>query len=69
MFLRLLGEISLSLLVHTAPGVQLWIGTTSVCRLPEGVCSCPDRMGLNEQLIMGLWLAQASGRLGYGMQG
>ena len=28
-----------------------------------------DRMGLKEQLIMGLWLTQAGGREGYGMQG
>ena len=27
--------------VCTAPGVQLWIGPTSICRLPEGVCSLP----------------------------
>ena len=26
-------------------------------------------MGLKEQLIRGLWLAQAMGREGYGMQG
>ena len=37
MLLRLLGEIFL--FVHTAPGVQLWIGPVSACRSPEGVCS------------------------------
>ena len=31
--------------------------------------SHPDRMGLKEQLIRGLWLTQAGGREGYGMQG
>ena len=30
---------------------------------------CPDRMGLKEQLIRGLWITQAVGREGYGMQG
>ena len=35
----------------------------------EGVCSCPDRTGLKEQLIRGLWLTQARGREGYRMQG
>ena len=29
----------------------------------------PDRRGLKEQLIRGLWLTQAMGREGYGMQG
>ena len=28
--------------------------------------SHPDRMGLKEQLIRGLWLTQAGGREGYG---
>ena len=55
--------------VHIAPGVQLWIGPASACRLPEGVCFHPDRMGLKEKLIRGLWLTQAGGREGYGMWG
>ena len=29
----------------------------------------PDRRGLKEQLIRGLWLTQAGGRDGYGMRG
>ena len=29
----------------------------------------PDRTGLKEQLIRGLWLTQAGGREGYGMRG
>ena len=28
-----------------------------------------DRAGLKEQLILGLWVTQAGGREGYGMQG
>ena len=53
----------------SGPGVQLWIGPASMCRSPEGICSCPDRTGLKEQLIRGLWLTQARGRAGYRMQG
>ena len=29
----------------------------------------PDRMGLKEQLLRGLWLTQAGGREGYGVRG
>ena len=38
-------------------------------RLPSGICYCPDRMGLKERLIRGLWLTQARGRGGFGMRG
>ena len=31
--------------------------------------SYPDRTGIMEQLIRGLWLTQARGRQGYGMRG
>ena len=41
----------------------------SACRLLEGACSHPDRTGLKEQLLRGLWLTQAGGREGYGEQG
>ena len=37
-----------------------------MCRSPEGICSHPDRTGLKEQLLRGLWLTQARGREGYG---
>ena len=30
---------------------------------------CPDRTGLKEQLLRGLWLTQAGGREGYRVQG
>ena len=39
-------------------------GPASSCRSPEGVCSCPDRTGLKEQVFRGLWLTQAWGRRG-----
>ena len=37
--------------------------------LPLASVLCPDRMGLKEQLIRGLWLTQAWGVEGYGMRG
>ena len=50
-------------------GFSFGLGPTSACRLPEGVCSCPDRTGLKQWLIRGLWLTQAGGREGYRMGG
>ena len=50
-------------------GFSFAFGPASACRSPEGVCSCPDRTGLKEQLIRGLWLTQARGREGYRMRG
>ena len=37
-----------------------------MCRSPSGICSCPDRTGLKQRLIRGLWLtpAQVGGRGG-----
>ena len=32
--------------VCTAPGVQLWIGSASACRSPEGVCSSLRQEGV-----------------------
>ena len=70
LLLRLLGEISLSLLcshsswssaLHLAP--CLCVGHLRVSVL------CSDRTGLKEQLIQGLWLTQAGEREGYGMRG
>ena len=70
LLLRLLGEISLSLLCsHSSWGSALdlapplFLGRLSVSVL------CSDRTGLNEQLIRGLWLPQAAGREGYGLWG
>ena len=68
--LRLLGEISLSLLCsqsswgsafHLAPPLHLG-------RLRASIL-CSDRTGLKKWLIRGLWLTQASGKEGYRMQG
>ena len=67
MLLRLLGGISLSLLcwnssrgsaVDLAPPLHVGRLRVSVPR--------PDRTGLKEQLLWGLWLTQAAGREGYG---
>ena len=49
-------------------GFSFGFGPTSVCRLPSGFCSSPDRTGLLQWLIRGLWLTQARRREGYGMQ-
>ena len=70
LFLRLLGEISLSLLcAHSS-----WVSSLDldpplhVGRLRASVL-CSHRTGLKEQLLRGLWLAQARGREGYGVRG
>ena len=67
LLLRLLGEISLSLLCsHSSRGSALdlapplHVGCLRASVLPS------DRTGLKEQLIRGLWLTQAMGREGYG---
>ena len=70
LLLRLHGEISLSLLcshsswgsaLHLAPPLHLGPLRVSV---PHS-----DRTGLKEQLLQRLWLTQAGGREGYGVQG
>ena len=67
LLLRLLGEISLSLLcshsfwdsaLDLAPPLRVGRLRVSVLR--------SDRRGLKEQLLRGLWLTQAGGREGYG---
>ena len=59
LLLKLLGEISLSLLCsHSSWGSALDLA----------LALCVDRTGLKEQLIQGLWLTQANG-WGYGMRG
>ena len=61
-----LGEISLSLLCsHTSWASALDLASPlRVGRLRASLPG-PDRMGLKEQLIRGLWLTQARGREGY----
>ena len=67
MLLRLLGEISLSVLCsHSSRGSSLDLDPPlHVGRLRASVLRS-DRTGLKEQLIRGLWLTQAGGREGYG---
>ena len=66
LLLRLLGEISLSLLCsHSYRGSALDLDPPlRVGRLRASVPR-PDRTGLKEQLLRGLWLTQAAGREGY----
>ena len=65
LLLRLLGEISLSLLCsHSSRGSALDLDPPlHVDRLRASVPR-PDRTGLKEQLLQGLWLTQAAGREG-----
>ena len=70
LLLRLLGEISLSLLCsYSSRGSAFYLDLPlHVGRLRASV-PCPDRMGLKEQLTRGLWLTEARGREGYGCGG
>ena len=70
LLLRLLGEISLSLLCsHSSWSSALDLSPPlRVGRLRASVIHS-DRTGLKEQLIRGLWLTQAGGREGYRMWG
>ena len=67
LLLRLLGEISLSLLcLHSSWGSALDLDPPlGVGRLRASVLRS-ERMGLKEQLLWGLWLTQAGGREEYG---
>ena len=66
LLLRLLGEISLSLLCsHSSRGSALDLAPPlHVGRLRASVL-LSDRTGLKAQLLRGLWLTQAGGRVGY----
>ena len=69
MLLRLLGEISLSLLCsHSSCGSALDLAMLLHIGVLRASVLCSDRMGLKEQLIQGHWLTQALGREGYGMK-
>ena len=70
LLLRLLGEISLSLLCsHSSQGSALDLDPPlRVGRLRASVLPS-DRTGLKEQLIRGLWLTQAGGREEYRVWG
>ena len=70
LLLRLLGEISLSLLCsHSSWGSALDLAPPlCVGRLRASLLHS-DRTGLKEQLIQELWLTEACGREGYGVRG
>ena len=69
MLLRLLGEVSLSLLcLHSSWGSALDLDPPLHVGLLRASVLRSDRTGLKEQLIRGLWLTQARGREGYGMR-
>ena len=70
LLLRLLGEISLSLLCsHSSWGSALDLAPPlHVGHLRASVLHS-DRMGLKEQLIRGFWLTEARWREGYRVQG
>ena len=67
LLLRLLGEVSLSLLCSYSSRGSALVLDPPLCvgRLRASVL-CSHRMGLKEQLLRGLWLTQAGGREGYG---
>ena len=70
LLLGLHGEISLShLCLHRSWGSVLDLALPLHVGHPLVSVFCPDRRGLKEQLIRGLWLTQAWGRERYGMQG
>ena len=67
LLLRLLGEISLSLLCsHSSRGSALDLDPSLRVGCLRVSVLRSDRMGLKEQVIQGLWLTQAVGRVGYG---
>ena len=64
LLLRLLGEISLSVCSHSSQGSALDLDPPlHVGRLRASALR-PDRTGLKEQLLRGLWLTQAGGGRG-----
>ena len=66
LLLRLLGEISLSLCSHSSQGSALDLAPPLHVGHLRASVPRPDRMGLKEQLLRGLWLTQARGREGFG---
>ena len=70
LLLRLLGEISLSLLCsHSSWGSALVLALTLHVGCPLVAVVHPDKRGLKEWLIRGLWLTQDGWREGYRMRG
>ena len=67
LLLRLLGGISLSLLcLHSSRGSALDLDPPLRVGGLRASILRSHRTGLKEQLLRGLWLAQAGGREGYG---
>ena len=67
LFLRLLGELSLSLLCsHSSQGSALDLDPPRRVGHLRASFLRSDRTGLKEQLIRGLWLTQTEGRERYG---
>ena len=65
--LRLLGDISLSLLCsHSSRGSALDLAPPLCVGHLRASVLCSHRTGLKEQLLRGLWLTQARGREWYG---
>ena len=70
LLLRLLGEISLSLLCsHSSCVSDLDLEPPLLLGHLRASALRSDRTGLKEQLIRGLWLTQAMVKEGYGMRG
>ena len=67
LLLRLLGEISLSLVCsHSFRVSALDLGPPLHVGRQGASVLHSDRTGLKEQMLRGLWLTQAGGREGYG---
>ena len=67
LLLRLLGEISLSLLCsHSSRGFSFGFGPASPCRSPEGVCSPPRQDGVKGAAASGALAHSGGGRERYG---
>ena len=66
LLLRLLGEISLSLLFSQSYQVSFGFGPASACRSPEGVCSSLRQDGV--KVAADLWALARSGRGEGGVQ-
>ena len=70
LLLKLHREISLSLLcLHSSRGSALDLDPPLCVGHPLASLLHPDRKGLKDQLIWGLWLTLAWGRAGYAMRG
>ena len=66
LLLRVYREISHSLLCSHSSWVSGLVLVPPLCRSPSGICSCPDKRGLKQQLIRGLLLTHIRVKEGYG---